>query len=183
MFLQEQNELKDHFLKFPDQKFRPMIASIDEDVEKSSLADQDDVGTWKWSSSGQNQNRKYRDSSGSKTFDSESITEDERSARYVSTSHSEHVTPSSRSSRSDDHRRSRRYSPEYDRREGRSEPSPRHGKDYRDYDDKRSRYESFRRIPSVLSKIGVKLMSLNVKKSVAVIQTYKRRDIDMNGIM
>ncbi|GKE49910.1 hypothetical protein Tco_1481168, partial [Tanacetum coccineum] len=55
-----------------------------EDVEKSSLADQDDIGSG-LSSSGQNENRKYRDSSGSKN----------------------HVTPSSRSSRSGDHRRSR----------------------------------------------------------------------------
>ena len=46
-----------------------MMASIDEDVEKSSLADQDDVGSGV-SSSGQNKSRKYCDSSGSKTFDS-----------------------------------------------------------------------------------------------------------------
>ena len=45
-----------------------MMASIDEDVEKSSLADQDDVGSGP--AVGQNRNRKYRDSSGSKTFDS-----------------------------------------------------------------------------------------------------------------
>lgn len=32
-------------------------------------------------------------------------------------------------------------------------------------------------------EIKWKLMSLNVKKSVAVIQTYKIWDIDMNGIM
>ncbi|GKF68709.1 hypothetical protein Tco_0198388, partial [Tanacetum coccineum] len=36
-----------------------------EDVEKSSVADQDDVGSGV-SSSGQNENREYRDSSGSK---------------------------------------------------------------------------------------------------------------------
>ncbi|GKD21305.1 hypothetical protein Tco_1223008 [Tanacetum coccineum] len=42
-----------------------MMASIDEDVEKSSLADQDNIGSGV-SSSGQNKNRKYRDSSGSK---------------------------------------------------------------------------------------------------------------------
>ncbi|GJX55419.1 hypothetical protein Tco_0285316 [Tanacetum coccineum] len=58
----------------------------------------------------------YRDSSGSKTFDSESITEEERFAIYASTSHLERVTPSSRSG---DHRCSRCDSPEYDRREGR----------------------------------------------------------------
>ncbi|GKF03814.1 hypothetical protein Tco_0034482, partial [Tanacetum coccineum] len=38
---------------------------------------------------------------------------------YASTSHLERITPSSRSSRSGDHRCSRRESPEYDRREGR----------------------------------------------------------------
>ncbi|GJY73177.1 retrotransposable element Tf2 [Tanacetum coccineum] len=123
--------------------FRPFY----EDVEKSSLADQDDFGSGV-SSSGQNISRKYRDSSGCKTFDSgDSQTTEERSARYASTSLSEPGTPSSRSSRSCDHQRSRRDSPEYDRREGwavsrkysddrdrqdRSEPSPRHG-----------RYESF----------------------------------------
>ncbi|GJS28610.1 hypothetical protein Tco_0489230 [Tanacetum coccineum] len=38
-------KMKDH-LKFPDQKFPLyMMASIDEDVEKSSLTDQDDVGS------------------------------------------------------------------------------------------------------------------------------------------
>ncbi|GKF09544.1 hypothetical protein Tco_0043768 [Tanacetum coccineum] len=62
-----------------------MMASIDEDVEKSSLTDQDDVGSGV-------------------------------SARYASTSHAKRVT-SSRSSISGDHRRSRRDSPEYDRRE------------------------------------------------------------------
>ncbi|GJW66694.1 pre-mRNA-splicing factor ATP-dependent RNA helicase DEAH7 [Tanacetum coccineum] len=44
----------------------------DEDVEKSSLADQYDVGSGV-SSGGQNKSRKYRDSSGSKTFDSDNI--------------------------------------------------------------------------------------------------------------
>ncbi|GJV21122.1 hypothetical protein Tco_1370142 [Tanacetum coccineum] len=90
-----------------------MMASIDEDVEKSSLADHDDVG--------------------SKTFDS--------------------VKPLNmlpphflRSSGRDDHRCSRRDSPEYDRHEGRvvsrrysddrdyrdrSKPLPRHRRDYR----------------------------------------------------
>ncbi|GJS38318.1 hypothetical protein Tco_0563361 [Tanacetum coccineum] len=70
--------------KVPRPYASSMMASIDEDVEKSSLADQDDIGSG-LSSSGQNENRKYRDSSGSKN----------------------HVTPSSRSSRSGDHRRSR----------------------------------------------------------------------------
>ncbi|GJW29346.1 hypothetical protein Tco_0046221 [Tanacetum coccineum] len=57
-----------------------------------------------------------------------------------------HGTPASRSSRSGDHQRSRRDSPEYDRSDGRavskrysdgrdyrdcSEPLPRHGRDYR----------------------------------------------------
>ncbi|GKC14303.1 hypothetical protein Tco_1011085 [Tanacetum coccineum] len=108
-------KMKDH-LKFPDQKFPLyMMASIDEDVEKSSLTDQDDVGSGV-------------------------------SARYASTSHAKRVT-SSRSSISGDHRRSRRDSPEYDRREvrvvsrryisddrdyrDRSEPSPHPGRGYR----------------------------------------------------
>ncbi|PWA48736.1 DNA/RNA helicase, DEAD/DEAH box type, N-terminal [Artemisia annua] len=47
--------------KVPRPKVSSMMASIDEDVEKSSLADQDDVGSGVSSS----------DSSGSKTFDSE----------------------------------------------------------------------------------------------------------------
>ncbi|GJV48736.1 hypothetical protein Tco_1438948 [Tanacetum coccineum] len=68
-----------------------MMASIDEDVEKSSLADQDDVRNG---------------------VSNKSITEEERSKF-------ERVTPSSKSSRSGDHRRSRRNLPEYDRREGR----------------------------------------------------------------
>ncbi|GKF47763.1 hypothetical protein Tco_0137565 [Tanacetum coccineum] len=51
--------------KVPRPYVSSMMASIDEDVEKSSLADQDDVGSGV-SSSGQNKNRKYRDSSGSK---------------------------------------------------------------------------------------------------------------------
>ncbi|GJY03108.1 zinc finger, PMZ-type containing protein [Tanacetum coccineum] len=95
---------------------KPKVSSMDEDVEKTSLADQDDVGSGV-SSSGQNKSRTYRDSSGSKTFDSgnNSQTTEERSARYASTSHVERDTPS-RSSRSGDHLRSRRDSPEYDRR-------------------------------------------------------------------
>ncbi|GKA91578.1 hypothetical protein Tco_0813448 [Tanacetum coccineum] len=74
------------------------------------------------------------------------------------------VNPSSISSRSSDHRRSRDDSPEYDRREGRdvsmrysddrdyrdcSEPSPCHGRDNRDYDIKRSRYETSTRTPGI----------------------------------
>ncbi|GJY56394.1 pre-mRNA-splicing factor ATP-dependent RNA helicase DEAH7 [Tanacetum coccineum] len=100
--------------KVPRPKVSSMMASMDEDVEKTSLADQDDVESG-LSSSGQNKSRKYRDSSGSKTFDSDSQTTEERSARYASTSHAERDTPS-RSSRSGDHRCSRRDSPEYDRR-------------------------------------------------------------------
>ncbi|GJW97590.1 kinase-like domain-containing protein [Tanacetum coccineum] len=73
-------------------KVSSMMASIDEDVEKSSLADQDDVG-----------------------------------------SGLQRVTRSSRSSRSSDHR----------------QPSPRQGRDNRDYDIKRSRYESSRRTPGI----------------------------------
>nr|GEV32795.1 DNA/RNA helicase, DEAD/DEAH box type, N-terminal [Tanacetum cinerariifolium] len=84
-----------------------MMASIDEDVEKISLADQDDVRNGA-SSSGQNKSRKYYDSSGSITF--ESITEEERSKF-------ECVTLSSKSSKSGDHRRSRRDLPVDDRRE------------------------------------------------------------------
>ncbi|GJZ46007.1 hypothetical protein Tco_0593603 [Tanacetum coccineum] len=74
------------------------------------------------------------------------------------------VTPSSRRSRSSDHRRSRRDSPEYDSHEGRavsrryiddkdyrdrSEPSSRQGRDNRDYDIKRSKYETSRRTPGI----------------------------------
>ncbi|GJR33804.1 hypothetical protein Tco_1209488 [Tanacetum coccineum] len=59
--------------KVPRPKVSSMMASMDEDVEKTSLADQDDVGSGV-SSSGQNKSRKYRDSSGSKTFDSDSQT-------------------------------------------------------------------------------------------------------------
>ncbi|GKA59732.1 retrovirus-related pol polyprotein from transposon TNT 1-94 [Tanacetum coccineum] len=48
----------------------------------------------------------------------DSQTTEERSARYASTSHAERDTPS-RSSKSSDHRRSRRDSPDYDRHQGR----------------------------------------------------------------
>ncbi|GJZ92657.1 pre-mRNA-splicing factor ATP-dependent RNA helicase DEAH7 [Tanacetum coccineum] len=76
--------------KVPSPKVSSMMSSMDEDVEKTSLADQDDVGSGV-SSSGQNKSRTYRDSSGSKTFDSgnNSQTTEERSARYASTSHVE----------------------------------------------------------------------------------------------
>ncbi|GKB59841.1 hypothetical protein Tco_0916027, partial [Tanacetum coccineum] len=74
--------------KVPRPKVSFMTTSIDEDVEKSSLADQDDVGSGV-SSSGQNKSRMYRDSIGSKTFDSDCQTTEERSARYASTSLSE----------------------------------------------------------------------------------------------
>ncbi|GJZ26681.1 hypothetical protein Tco_0570934 [Tanacetum coccineum] len=104
--------------KVPRPKVSSMTTSIDEDVEKSSLADQDDVGSGV-SNGGQNKSRMYRDSIGSKTFDSDCQTTEERSARYASTSLSERVTPSTRSSRSGDHRSSRRDSTEYDRCEGR----------------------------------------------------------------
>ncbi|GKC91692.1 pre-mRNA-splicing factor ATP-dependent RNA helicase DEAH7, partial [Tanacetum coccineum] len=57
--------------KVPRPKVSSMMASMDEDVEKTSLADQDDVES---SSSGQNKSKKYRDSSESKTFDSDSQT-------------------------------------------------------------------------------------------------------------
>ncbi|GJS18439.1 hypothetical protein Tco_0412911, partial [Tanacetum coccineum] len=105
-----------------------MMASIDEDVDKSSLTDQDDVG------SGFHLIVMF--------YNVYSQTAEERSARYASTSHSERVTPS-RSSTSGDHQCSRRDSPEYDRRDGRaisrkyiderdhqdrSEPPPRHGR-------------------------------------------------------
>ncbi|KAL7605422.1 hypothetical protein Lser_V15G14609 [Lactuca serriola] len=157
--------------KVPKEKISSMMTSLDEDVEKttSSLTGLDEVGSGV-SSSGRNYtSRQYRDSTGSKTSGSESqITEEERaggrSARHGS--HSEDVTPSSRSSRSSQHR-SDRYDPtEYDRRRYDSrddsrrrhyssdrdernhvEQSPRYGKDYRDYGNKRSRYESSRRTP------------------------------------
>lgn len=98
--------------KVPRERVSSMMASIDEDMDKTtpSLTGLDDVESGV-SSSGRNYtSRKYRDSSGSKTFDSESqITEEGRqgstsSARY------EDVTPSSRSSRSNQHRSSR-YDP------------------------------------------------------------------------
>ncbi|GJW40851.1 hypothetical protein Tco_0066696 [Tanacetum coccineum] len=120
--------------KVPRPKVSSMTTSIDEDLEKSSLVNHDDVGSGV-SSSGQNKSRNQ--------------TTEERSAKYASTSLSERVTPSSRSSkssRSGDHRRSRRDSTEY---RDRSEQSPRHGRDYRDYDNKRSRYESSRRTPGI----------------------------------
>nr|GEV20333.1 pre-mRNA-splicing factor ATP-dependent RNA helicase PRP16 [Tanacetum cinerariifolium] len=54
--------------------FRPSERKslLDEDVEKSSLIDQDDVGSGV-SIGGQNKSKKYRASSGSKMFDSANI--------------------------------------------------------------------------------------------------------------
>ncbi|GKG54992.1 hypothetical protein Tco_0562979, partial [Tanacetum coccineum] len=57
-----------------------MMASIDKDVEKSSLTDQDDVRS-SVSSSGPNKNRKYCDS-----VSYYNQTTEERSAGYASTS-------------------------------------------------------------------------------------------------
>ncbi|GKD48497.1 hypothetical protein Tco_1277473 [Tanacetum coccineum] len=65
-----------------------MMASTDEDVEKSSLIDQDVIG------------------SGVSVYG------------YASTLLSERVTPSSRSSKSGDHQHSRCNIPEYDRHDG-----------------------------------------------------------------
>ncbi|GKC95827.1 hypothetical protein Tco_1161269 [Tanacetum coccineum] len=131
-----------HFqLHFRTPKVSSMMASIDMDVEKFSLADQDDVGSGR-------------------------------------------VTPSSRSSRSSDHRRSRRHSPEYDRREGRavsrryiddkdyrdrSEPSSRQGRDNRDYDIKRSRYETSRRTPAVIQ--------VEAKRLIQKVKSVKKNDL------
>lgn len=161
--------------KVPREKVSSMMASIDDEGESltstSSLTGLDDVGNGV-SNSAHIKNRRYRDSGGSRTFDSESrITEVERvggtSVRNGSNSntHSEDITPSSRSTS----QRSSRYdSTDYDRRrrdDSRSEsrgsrrhntdrddrdhiePSPRYGRDYRDYGNKRNRYESSRRTP------------------------------------
>lgn len=163
--------------KVPREKTSSMTAYLDEEVEKSTslLTGLDEVGSGV-SSSGRNfSSRRYRDSSGSKTSDLESqITEEERvggtSARHGSDYNSEDVTPSSRSSRSIQHRNSRydstehgmrrsdfrdhsrnesrgsrRYSTDRDERD--HSESPRHGKEYREYGNKRSRYESSRRTP------------------------------------
>ncbi|GJU06670.1 putative ribonuclease H-like domain-containing protein [Tanacetum coccineum] len=100
------------YLHLRNTKVSSMMASIDEDVEKSSLADQDDVGSG-GSSSAQNKSRKYRDLSGSKTRHLPHI------LRFAPIP-LQRVTPSSRSSRSSDHRRSRDASPDYDRCEGRN---------------------------------------------------------------
>ncbi|KVH97857.1 DNA/RNA helicase, DEAD/DEAH box type, N-terminal [Cynara cardunculus var. scolymus] len=163
--------------KVPREKASSMLAYLDEEVEKSTslLTGLDEVGSGV-SSSGRNfSSRRYRDSGGSKTSDLESqITEEERvggtSARHGSDYNSEDVTPSSRSSRSIQHRSSRydstehgmrrsdsrdhprsesrgsrRYSTDRDERD--HSESPRHGKEYREYGNKRSRYESSRRTP------------------------------------
>ncbi|KAL4587030.1 hypothetical protein LXL04_011679 [Taraxacum kok-saghyz] len=154
--------------KVPREKVSSMMSSLDDEVEKttSSVTGLDEVGSGV-SSSGRNYtSRQYRDSSGSKTFGSESqINEEERVPRHGSNSNtrSEDVTPSSRSSRSSQHRSHRNDSADYDRRRNDSrddrgssrryyssdrderdhvDPSPRYGKDYRDYGNKRSRYES-----------------------------------------
>ncbi|GKD37695.1 hypothetical protein Tco_1257902 [Tanacetum coccineum] len=120
--------------KVPRPKVSSMTTSIDEDVEKSSLADQDDVGSGV-SSSGQNKSRMYRDSIGSKTFDSDCQTTEERSARYASTSLSEVIwlfeimRDSTEYDRCEGRVVSRRYSDDRDYRDS-SEPLPRHGRDY-----------------------------------------------------
>lgn len=57
--------------KVPREKVSSMMSSIDEEVENSTsaLMSLDDVGSGV-STSGQSKSRRYRDSSGSKTFDS-----------------------------------------------------------------------------------------------------------------
>ncbi|XP_071736415.1 pre-mRNA-splicing factor ATP-dependent RNA helicase DEAH7-like isoform X2 [Rutidosis leptorrhynchoides] len=164
--------------KVPREKVPSMISSIDE-VENSSslltdLEEEDGSGV---SGIGQNKSRRYRDSNSSKTFDSESQITEERAAGTSTRHHSnsstrsEDITPSSRSSRSNQHQSSRYDSTEYDRRRNdyrdesrsqsreprrystdrddrnNSEASPRYGRDYRYYGNKRSRYESSRRTP------------------------------------
>ncbi|KAJ0507024.1 putative RNA helicase [Helianthus annuus] len=149
---------------------------------KRAVTGPDEVDNGTSSSGARNSSsRRYRDSSGIKTFDSESqITEERGDGTYSrhgskSSSHSEDVTPSSRSSRSNHHRSSRYDSTEHDRRRSdyrdesrsqsresrryasdrdnqgddsrRSRESPRYEREYRDYGNKRSRYESSRRTP------------------------------------
>nr|GEX18349.1 pre-mRNA-splicing factor ATP-dependent RNA helicase PRP16 [Tanacetum cinerariifolium] len=63
---------KDLVVFRPSERKSLFVKDSYEDVEKSSLTDQDDVGSGV-SSGGQNKSRKYRDSSGSKTFDSANI--------------------------------------------------------------------------------------------------------------
>ncbi|PWA93703.1 DNA/RNA helicase, DEAD/DEAH box type, N-terminal [Artemisia annua] len=161
MFVLVQNELKDH-LKLPDQNFSSMMESVDEDVEKSSLADQDDVGSGPAVD-------KIKVESTVIQVEAKRLIQVRVGYFKSSTTHSELyfayecISDLHQSSRSGDHRRSRRDSPESDRREAvkvgwsqgevpevmiwimdyrdRSEPSPRHGRDYRDCDNKRERYE------------------------------------------
>ncbi|GJX32463.1 beta-D-glucosyl crocetin beta-1,6-glucosyltransferase-like protein [Tanacetum coccineum] len=105
------------------------------------------------------------------------------------------VIPSSRSSRSSEHRRSRRHSPEYDRREGWavsrrgdtddkdyrdcSEPSPRQGRDNRYYDIKRSRYESSRRTPVGLDiyVLGGEGAGLSQRKSSVSVDRFQKQSV------
>ncbi|GKC49733.1 hypothetical protein Tco_1072478 [Tanacetum coccineum] len=104
------------------------------------------------------------------------------SARYASTLVSERGTPSSRSSRSGDHQRPRRDSPEYDRRDGRvvsrkysDEPSPRHG-----------RYESSRRTPGIAQMAMYldseaplsSLVSLQLDSFLKALSVFSRFEID-----
>ncbi|KAM0047441.1 putative RNA helicase [Helianthus debilis subsp. tardiflorus] len=174
----------DGSFKVPKEKISSMMASMDDEVENamSTVTGPDEVDNGTSSSSARNSSsRRYRDSSGIKTFDSESqITEERGDGTYSrhsskSSSHSEDVTPSSRSSRSNHHRSSRYDSTEHDRRRSdyrdesrnqsresrryasdrdnqgddsrRSRESPRYEREYRDYGNKRSRYESSRRTP------------------------------------
>ncbi|MFS7908266.1 putative RNA helicase [Helianthus anomalus] len=174
----------DGSFKVPKEKISSMMASMDDEVENamSTVTGPDEVDNGTSSSSARNSSsRRYRDSSGIKTFDSESqITEERGDGTYSrhgskSNSHSKDVTPSSRSSRSNHHRSSRYDSTEHDRRRSgyrdesrsqsresrryasdrdnqgddsrRSRESPRYEREYRDYGNKRSRYESSRRTP------------------------------------
>ncbi|KAL8239714.1 hypothetical protein R6Q59_016281 [Mikania micrantha] len=160
-----------------DEKISPMLASMDDEVENisSSVTGPDEVEGGANSSNAQNStSRRYRDSSGTKTYDSESQLTEERvgvaSSRHgsKSSSYSEDITPSSRSrsSRYDsvehDRRRSdyrdeskcrgresRGYNTDRDNQGDRSQSreSPRYGREYKDYGNKRSRYESSRRTP------------------------------------
>ncbi|GJW66695.1 pre-mRNA-splicing factor ATP-dependent RNA helicase DEAH7, partial [Tanacetum coccineum] len=149
--------------KVPRPKVSSMMASMDEDAEKISLADQDDVG------SGVSSIKPLKNDLLDLLLPHiescilrMNVISDFHPYQILSL-YLQRVTPS-RSSRSGDHRRSRRDSPECDRRDGRVvswkysddrdhqdrlEPSPRHGRDYRDYDYKRSRYESSRRTPGI----------------------------------
>ncbi|XP_076916304.1 pre-mRNA-splicing factor ATP-dependent RNA helicase DEAH7-like [Bidens hawaiensis] len=160
--------------KVPKQRISSMMVSMDDEMEEenasSSVTGPDEAAN----SNGvrNSMTKRYRGSRGSKTSDSESqITEEQFSG-----SHSEDITPSSRNSRSIDHRSSRYDSTERDRHRSdyrdesksqsrgskrhsthrdsqgdesrsKSRESPRNGRDYRDYGNKRSRGESSRRTP------------------------------------